>query len=357
MVALKTPLFAGKVAEREVLMDMLYHPEGRVVVDYRTAISGITAELLAGENVVTDFAVVQQQLLSLISEQCVLVGHGLSHDLKALKLVHKRVIDTGLIFTSPLKHQMLGLRDVVKHVFSQDCQPENQPHNSIHDAGWPLELVRKVIDGADAEEDSGKRTRKLVELLAQPLPPHFHRRIQVFQIMEGASLGDVLQVFNIPKTAKFQAPPVQFRSHDGKKPLGSVVLKFAKPEDATRVFQLLTLKDMKTDKDGIYQKKCFLDAKKFPKGRHFFAKAYCEPGSGPPAKTPTKSAAEVKAPSAKKQKKQKTPAKEKAAASPAPAAATAAASPGVKKFCSNCGAKVGGGSTAKFCTSCGTPLK
>lgn len=343
-------------------MDTLYHPEGRVVVDYRTAISGLTEELLAGDEVVKDFAVVQQQLLALISEQCVLVGHGLSHDLKALKLVHKRVIDTGLIFTSPLKHQMLGLRDTVKQVFSQDCQPENQPHNSIHDAGWPLELVRKVVDNADAEDDSEAKAKKVDATLKLPLPPHFHRRIQVFQIMEGANLGDVVRALHIPKTSKFQAPPIQYRSHAGKKPLGSVVLKFSKAADAKEIFQSLTLKEMKTDKDGIYQKKCFLDAKKFPNGRHFFTKAYCEPGEGPKAKP----AVEEKSPAAKKQKKekkQKTPGKAastKAAAAGqrllASAASTPAASPGgAKKFCSGCGVKLE--PQWVFCTSCGASLK
>jgi DNA polymerase III epsilon subunit-like protein len=111
IVALKGPLYASVLAEKEVLFDRLYHPAGRVIVDYRTGISGLSKELLeTAEGIITDFAVLQAEVLKLIPEQCVLVGHGLSHDLVALKMKHKRVIDTGFVFCSPLKHQLLGLR-------------------------------------------------------------------------------------------------------------------------------------------------------------------------------------------------------------------------------------------------------
>jgi hypothetical protein len=58
--------------------------------------SGITEELL--RDVTITLPQVQQRLLQMLSSNTIIVGHSLENDLKALKLLHSRVIDTALLF-------------------------------------------------------------------------------------------------------------------------------------------------------------------------------------------------------------------------------------------------------------------
>ena len=191
------------------------------------------------------------------------------------------MIDTALVFQCPLKHQLLGLKDLVLHFFKSDCQPENKPHDSVTDALWALELVRRVVDKCTAEgfktmirED---RTACLKRHTGMPLPEHFKKRVQVFQLQEGVGLQDVTEALGVPSSSKFLSREINYRSKNGKPPLGSVMLKFFVEEHATTVFQALGHDGMKTDRDGLFQKKVHLNKEKFPEHRHFFCKVYASP--------------------------------------------------------------------------------
>lgn len=66
------------------------------VLDYRTELTGITASDLAGVTLSRKAAT--KRLAQLLTPNTVLVGHGLHHDLQALRLDHPWVIDTSMIF-------------------------------------------------------------------------------------------------------------------------------------------------------------------------------------------------------------------------------------------------------------------
>jgi len=81
------------------VIDRLVRP--RVPVrDYVTQYSGITPAMLADDGPATDLETARAELVELLEALpcAVLVGHSLENDLRALRLVHTRVLDTAVLF-------------------------------------------------------------------------------------------------------------------------------------------------------------------------------------------------------------------------------------------------------------------
>lgn len=70
--------------------------------------SGITAQLL--DTVDTRLCQVQAAMLRIVGADDVLVGHSLENDLKALKIVHIRCLDTSLLYPHPKKGRRSSLK-------------------------------------------------------------------------------------------------------------------------------------------------------------------------------------------------------------------------------------------------------
>lgn len=129
----------------EVKLDEVVNPN-KVVADYRTHITGITAKDLEG--VTCSLVDVQKSLRKLLSHGTILVGHSLHNDLKALKIDHLQVIDTSFIFKFkdlPTCHSP-SLNNLCKAVLGYEVRREGEPHNCLNDAQAAMKLVLAKLE-------------------------------------------------------------------------------------------------------------------------------------------------------------------------------------------------------------------
>ncbi|KAJ8946189.1 hypothetical protein NQ318_001701 [Aromia moschata] len=111
-----------------------YRDEGsRTHQDYNTRFSCIAAEDLNGRRDTKTLHEVQDDLLALIADDALIIGHELENDLRALKIVHRRVIDTTMVFPHamglPYKR---SLRSLSSSILQREIQP-GKGHDSYED--------------------------------------------------------------------------------------------------------------------------------------------------------------------------------------------------------------------------------
>ncbi|KAJ3342115.1 3'-5' exonuclease [Gonapodya sp. JEL0774] len=121
------------------VMDEFVEPMERVT-DYRTAVSGITPELLQNAK---PFKVVQNRVAELLTGR-ILVGHSLRNDLDCLLLSHphRDVKDTSQFapFRKMAKGRSPALRRLAKDILGLDIQ--GGQHSSVEDARVAMLLYR-----------------------------------------------------------------------------------------------------------------------------------------------------------------------------------------------------------------------
>lgn len=153
-------------SDGNLFYESFVRPE-RDVVDYNTRFSGITEKDLnmsdhnnsrrastvsnsstgsTGSNKssrsVRTLKEVQKDLLKFIFDDTILIGHSIENDLKALKLIHKTIIDTSISFPHyyglPYRR---SLKSLTKTILKRDIQQSETGHCSFEDSRATLELM------------------------------------------------------------------------------------------------------------------------------------------------------------------------------------------------------------------------
>jgi len=124
----------------EVLLDTLVKPQWPVT-NHRTFVNGITEEHLKDVKFTLKHA--QAFMLSLCSDQTVIVGHAVHNDLLALRMVHHVVADTAMLYTHGGSDEGTpSLKNVAHGVLKREMP---DVHDSVNDARVAYECAQHYI--------------------------------------------------------------------------------------------------------------------------------------------------------------------------------------------------------------------
>ncbi|XKL63189.1 hypothetical protein PGB90_005553 [Kerria lacca] len=132
----------------KVIYDTLVQPHNPII-DYNTSFSGITKEDMEMPGATKTLKEVQEDLLRLIGPSTIIVGHGLENDLRTLKMIHTRVIDTAIIFSNDSREPFFkrhSLKNLSRWYLKKEIERnKNGGHDSIQDAKACLELLKYKV--------------------------------------------------------------------------------------------------------------------------------------------------------------------------------------------------------------------
>ncbi|BEI85511.1 hypothetical protein CcaverHIS002_0509120 [Cutaneotrichosporon cavernicola] len=128
------------------ILDELVRQRHRIL-DCNTRFSGVVEQDL--ESATMDLNAVRKAVCSFIGPKTIVVGHGLENDLRALRLLHDRVIDTAILFPHPNgPPYRRALRDLVKDHLGYFIQDNSVAgHSSAEDARATIEVLKAKVRG------------------------------------------------------------------------------------------------------------------------------------------------------------------------------------------------------------------
>lgn len=127
-----------------MVIDEYFKPKGKVT-DYATEVSGITEEILnTASNELSDLVDV---LSKYADSNTIFIGHSLENDLRAMKLVHYKIIDTALIYNTEIRFPYKpSLSKIYQKYIKKPFRDGNNGHSSCEDAIASLELCKYALE-------------------------------------------------------------------------------------------------------------------------------------------------------------------------------------------------------------------
>lgn len=122
----------------ETIYESLVKPFGEIL-DYNTRFSGITEEIM--KSVSTRITDVQATLLHMFNSKSILIGHSLENDLIALRIIHKTIIDTSVLFPHKFPPKKMSLMKLASDYLQKIIQNSVHGHDSAEDSIACMELV------------------------------------------------------------------------------------------------------------------------------------------------------------------------------------------------------------------------
>lgn len=149
------------------------------ILDYNTLYSGVTEKDLKG--ISTTLVDVQVFLQRLLNKDSILVGHGLENDLKALRFIHEKVVDTSVVFPYPhSKIYKKSLRALAKEFLNKHIQQSENGHDCIEDARTCMELMLHKVNNdlknrpPFSQDENRNAILQNIEIKPQPDHPVQH---------------------------------------------------------------------------------------------------------------------------------------------------------------------------------------
>ena len=124
----------------ETILDHFFKPIGEVI-DYKTAFSGITEETL--KDCQTSSADGIKILSEIADRSTIIIGHSLENDLRALKLIHYRCIDTAILYMEKKRKPSLAM--IYQKFIGKPFRQSMDGHDSAEDARAAAELAQFAI--------------------------------------------------------------------------------------------------------------------------------------------------------------------------------------------------------------------
>ncbi|KAK6103170.1 Exonuclease family protein [Brugia pahangi] len=123
----------------KLVMDVIVRPQYEVR-DCNTRFSGLTIDQIEGAEF--DLEQTQKRFFELVNSETILIGHSLESDLKAMRLVHHRVVDTSIVFPHrlglPYKR---ALKTIASEILQLIIQEDIDGHDSKEDASTCMRLM------------------------------------------------------------------------------------------------------------------------------------------------------------------------------------------------------------------------
>ncbi|CAK5097872.1 unnamed protein product [Meloidogyne enterolobii] len=127
----------------ELVMDVFIRPEN-TLIDCNTRFSGLDGYQILTAECTLDKA--RERLFELINSETILIGHSLERVLRALRLVHTRVVDTSVVFPHPNGlPQKRALKTLASEILQIIIQEEEGGHDSKEDALTCMRIMLRKV--------------------------------------------------------------------------------------------------------------------------------------------------------------------------------------------------------------------